>query len=255
MKKIRIFLITTSLLIFSIGFISFLSLLVLANSNDKPITHYLTLVKNQLSSINSNVDTTTDVNINNNDTSSKEPYIPSSYPNTSSPNYNKPFELALESIRNSQLQCTLSEITDPDTYQYFATEQYYIQKEYFIDTMKDFLSTTSLSDSLRIANSQYSNYTTNLFGNSKDKLINFYTTLSTNSVNSINEINFTVLSMEPKVITPVDNSEGSFYGFVVKYQFSLSDDNNFSHDFGTSSEPIVGLVGNKNDVLLIIEPW
>ena len=151
MKKIKKFFITTALFILTIGIISFVSLLTFADSNNKPLTHYLRIIKNQFSSNNNDIDAT----INN----STEAYVPSSYPNTSSPNYNKPFELALESIRNSQLQCTLSEITDPDTYQYFATEQYYIQKEYFIDTMKNFLSTNNLVDTLEIANSQYSKYT------------------------------------------------------------------------------------------------
>lgn len=247
MKKIKKFFITTALFILTIGIISFVSLLTFADSNNKPLTHYLRIIKNQFSSDNNDIDAT----INN----STEAYVPSSYPNTSSPNYNKPFELALDSIKNSHLQSTLSEMTDSNTYTYFATKQYDIQKEYFIDTMKDFLSTNNLVDTLEIANSQYSKYTRNLFGNSKDKLIDFYTILSSNSVTSINEINFSILSMEPKVITPSDNSEGSFYGFVVKYQFSLSDDNNFSHDFGSPSEPITGLVGNKNDVLMIIEPW
>ena len=84
MKKIKKFFITTALFILTIGIISFVSLLTFADSNNKPLTHYLRIIKNQFSSNNNDIDAT----INN----STEAYVPSSYPNTSSPNYNKPFD-------------------------------------------------------------------------------------------------------------------------------------------------------------------
>ena len=173
--------------------------------------------------------------------------------------YNEAFTAALENIRNSTFQSNIIDATSEET-TYF-NDQYSRQKEYFQETMKKILSTTDLQTTISNASntSVDSAYDTSIYRNiyrdSRYKIIDFYNVLASNSIKSFDVTYFNIVSMEPKHIYPVDTSEGGFHGFLVKYYFTLVDENNFVHDFGNSKEPISALVGNNNSVLTIVEPW
>ena len=262
MKKLRNLLLSLIIIIFSISFIGIFFLSIFASSHEQPISFYINIIKNKIFSQNDIIESNKSTSSNNTSTSSNDVY-------RKEVNYDKAFTAALEYIRKSTFQSNIIDTTSENT-TYF-NNQYASQKKYFEETMKRILSTNDLQATITNASIDYTNpdyvyvpavdYTydksvyRNFYKDSRHKIIDFYNILYSNSIKSFDVIYFTIVSMEPKHIYPVDTSEGGFHGFLVKYYFTLVDENNFVHEFGNSKEPISALVGNNNSVLTIVEPW